>query len=346
MSSFSRAGSMDTDIHVDVGTIEHQLAALWRAEEHEGRRALTRAALWNVVAHTWNGEEHARATEILARASAAVPQRTILIRADRTSDSLPSSISSWISANCHIIGNGQQVCSEEVSIVASGAHIGHVPPLVRALLLPDMPVAVWWLGELPRDHHDYAELLLEPADRLIVDSSQFASASDFDLVLRMASETTTAPADLSWARIEEWRVATATLFDPPAMRERLGAIRVVRVTGGATTHFRAMAEALLYAGWLEAQTIGGAAFEYVPGGPERGISSVELELGDGTRAALRRDREHGTIVATADDGNGATDCIARVLPRKREDLIVRLLKRPEADRVYLKALRAALRLVQ
>jgi hypothetical protein len=38
------------------------------------------------------------------------------------------------------------------------------------------------------------------------------------------------------------------------------------------------------------------------------------------------------------------DCITRVLAQKPEDLIVRLLKRPEADRVYLKAVRIAQRL--
>jgi hypothetical protein len=38
------------------------------------------------------------------------------------------------------------------------------------------------------------------------------------------------------------------------------------------------------------------------------------------------------------------DCITRSLARESEDLIVRLLKRPEADRVYLKALKVARRL--
>jgi glucose-6-phosphate dehydrogenase assembly protein OpcA len=59
-----------------------------------------------------------------------------------------------------------------VVIVAAGERVHHVPPLVQSLLLPDMPVAVWWLGDLP-DEHEYIETLLDPADRLIVDSSHF-----------------------------------------------------------------------------------------------------------------------------------------------------------------------------
>jgi hypothetical protein len=88
----------EADRKVDVTSIERQLAELWRAEKHDGERAVTRAALWNVVAHAWTAAEHAHATEVLARASASVPQRTIVIRPIRTA---ADSIASWISANCH-----------------------------------------------------------------------------------------------------------------------------------------------------------------------------------------------------------------------------------------------------
>jgi len=72
------------DVPVNALTIEKRLADIWREEGEGEERAVTRAALWNVVAHTWNAEQHAFATGILGRASAAVPQRTIVIRADPT----------------------------------------------------------------------------------------------------------------------------------------------------------------------------------------------------------------------------------------------------------------------
>src|SRR5688572_21256830 len=263
---------VEDDIKVDVASIERQLAELWRAEKQDGERAVTRAALWNVVAHTWTAAEHARATEVLARASAKVPQRTIVVKADPRGD---ADIASWISANCHLIGGGRQVCSEEVVIVAAGERVLHIPPLVSALLLPDMPVAVWWLGDLPNDHHRYVETLLDPADRLIVDSSHFNGAADLDLVSRIGEQTTTAPADLNWARIEEWRAATAALFDPPSMRERLRAIRHLKVISGGDasfgSSFGASAEALLYVAWLTSQTETEIAFEFGRRGDEPGI---------------------------------------------------------------------------
>jgi len=323
------------DVRVDVTTIEKQLAELWRAEKADNDDAVTRAALWNVVAHTWNSVHHAHATEVLAKASASVPQRTIIVQSDPAGD---AGISSWISANCHLIGGGRQVCSEEVSIVAAGERVHHVPPLLKALLLPDMPVAVWWLGDLPHEHHHYVETLLDPADRLIVDSSYFNSADDLELVASIARKTTTAPADLNWARLEEWRAATATLFDPKPMRERMQSIRNVRVLAGGDASFGNSAAALLYASWLIVQSGAKAELEIVREGAAPGIRAVELHFDDKSKAVIRREREGGAVVAHAET---RLDCIARPLAHATEDLIVRLLKRPEADRVYLKALNMA-----
>jgi glucose-6-phosphate dehydrogenase assembly protein OpcA len=328
------------DLRVDPAAIEKQLAERWQAQTEEG--TLTKAALWNVVAHTWTSQQHAHAAEVLSRASASVPQRTIVVQADPEGR---ADMTSFISANCHLVAGGRQVCSEEVSIVASGDRVDHVPPLVSALLLPDMPVAVWWIGDLPRDLH-YAEVLLDPADRLIVDSAHFDSHEDLEFVAHIAETTTTAPADLNWARIEEWRSATATLFDPPAMRERLPSIRNVRVFSGGGTSFGALSEAFLYVAWLAAQTGREPAFDFVREGEEPGIGAVEILFEDNSNAVLRGDRDRRVVISTSDGSEAALDCVTRTLTRNEEDLIVRLLKRPEADRVYLKSLRIARRLAR
>lgn len=333
---------VENDLRVDPTTIEKQLSDLWRQEKQDGSEAVTKAALWNVVAHTWNAKHHAHATEVLARVSASVPQRTIIVEADPHG---ADDMQSWISANCHLIGGGRQVCSEEVSIRAAGERVSYVPPLVNALLLPNMPVALWWVGDLP-DQLDYAEALLDPADRLIVDSAQFDSVADLDLVSRIADHTTTAPADLNWARLDEWRAATATLFDPPPMRERLGAIRRVRVTVGGGQTFGARSEAMLYVSWMMAQTGTDFDFDFVSEGSDDGIGSVEIHFNDDAIALVRGDRERGVVLANSDGSEQALDCVTRALDRATEQLIVRLLKKPEADRVYLKTLKAARRLAR
>ena len=323
---------------VEVGLIEDRLAELWRRENEDVERAVTRAALWNVIAHSSTVAAHEHASAVLARASTAVPQRSILIHATADGE---AALASSISANCHTAAGRRQVCSEEIAIVASGRRMFQVPPLVRALLLPDMPVAMWWNGDLPDEHQAYVEALLEPTDRLIVDSRDFDGAADLELVARIAARTTTAPADLNWARIEEWRTATAALFDPPRMRERLHAIRVVRVSAGGHTSFAAMSQALLYAGWLIAQSGAGAAFEFEYDEGERGIAAVDLTLADGCAVELRRREGSNVVFAACESAGAELEGVAPSRAWRDDQLIVRLLERPQMDAVYLKSLHAA-----
>ena len=357
----SEVNPLNVDQRVDVGKIEKSLADLWRTENEKDEHAVTRAALWNVVAHTSTSELHARASETLSQASAAVPQRTIVVRSNPAAE---PEMTSWISANCHRIGGDKQVCSEEIAIVAGGDRIHRVPPLVRALLLPDMPVAVWWLGDLPNEHEDYVESLLEPADRLIVDSVHFDSPADLSVVARVAAQTTTTPADLNWVRLEEWRAATASIFDPAHMRSRLATVARVRVIAatGESDFFGHSIESLLYASWLSAQLehhvdregrVEGASgaidyrFERRRQSNEvGGISLVEITFEDGSVATITRDRELCVLTTNVDGVVSTPDSVTRTLAQQTAELITRQLKRPEGDRILAKVLPIAARLAK
>lgn len=349
------------DVKADYASIEKMLAELWRVEKRDGDTAVTRAALWNVVAHTSHARDHGQASETLARAAAAVPQRTIVIRADPEGE---PEISTWLSANCHLVGGGKQVCSEEIAIVAGGNHVHRVPPLVHALLMPDMPVAVWWVGDLPSEHAEYVDSILEPADRLIVDSAQFDEAGDLDLLARVAKKTTTLPADLNWVRLEEWRTATATLFDPPELRRRVREIRSVRIVSrcGDDAHFGGMAGAVLYAGWLSAQLGHGVDGSGKVEGPlgaidyrfERnrsegtpGIVRVEFTFADEGVATVAHEEEMSVISTTT---SGASirrpDCVTRTIAKGTDELLVRQLRLSEGDRLLMRALPVARLLAQ
>lgn len=356
------AQALEADVHVDVTTIEKSLAELWRSNKKAGDEALTRAALWNVVAHASSSELHTQASEVLGRASASVPQRTIIVRADPAA---PPEMSSWISANCHLLGGGKQVCSEEIDIVAGGDRIHRVPPLVSALLIPDMPVAVWWLGDLPNEHESYVLALLDSADRLIVDSAHFDSPADLLLINRVAEKTTTSPADLNWVRLEEWRTATASIFDPPHMRPRLLNIRRVRVTAATSEQdlFGEVAEALLYTAWLSAQLghqvdglgrvegpLGAIDYKIERQHQESGVGGItfaEIDFDDGSAATIARDRDRGILTANVDGAIGLPESVTRCIVSQRlDELIVRQLKRVEGDRILLKVLPVASRLAK
>ena len=346
----ARAASGE-ELRVDYSSIEKSLGELWRVEGAEGDKAVTRAALWNVLAHTCSPANHTLASETLSKASVSVPQRTIVVRADTKAK---DDIAAWISANCHLISGEKQVCSEEVAIVAGGSRVAQVPPLVSALLIPDMPVAVWWVGDLPDETEHYVDHLLEFADRLIIDSRWFNSVRDLIWLNKVAAKTTTAPADLNWVRLEDWRAATAAIFDGPMMREKLSAITRVRLAAneGERDFFGDSVESLYYAAWLTAQTRGTAAapidftFETVATGGEAGkLNEVHIEFGDGSEALIQRDRHRGVLMAAVDGVAHAVDNVTRVLGRRLDELIVRQLKRPEADAVFVKVLPVAIEMV-
>lgn len=342
------------DVEVDYSSIEQTLAELWRIEKNDNGEAVTRAALWNVVAHASSSEHHTNASETLGRASISIPQRTIVIR---TNPEGPAELASWISANCHLLGAGKQVCSEEISIVAGGDHVARVPPLVAALLIPDMPVAFWWVGDLPHENAAYVRSLLDTADRLIVDSVHFDSPEDLALVLRTGQKTETAPADLNWVRLDEWRAAAASVFDPPEMRGRLKTLRDIRISADVTdaAYFGETIEALYFASWLIAQAglgvdDGGGVpnlsctFEFRLG-ERRGLTRVDLEM-EGSSATVERDIERCILTTNVDGRLNVPEALTRTVQKKTDELIVRELKNPGSDRLLLKVLPFAIRLAK
>jgi len=341
---FERAAA--GQVRVDYSAIERTLAEMWLADGTNDQHTVTRAALWNVVAHTETHQHHSHASDILSKAAAAVPQRTIIVRADpKAADEM----SSYISANCHLGGEGKRVCSEEIAIVAGGERVRRVPPLVNALLIPDMPVAFWWVGDLPHENAQYVQTLLEPADRLIVDSVHFNDPGDLELVKRVADDSGTAPADLNWIRLEEWRTAAASVFDPPEMRDKLRSLKRVRITANVAdeSYFGERIESLFFASWLMAMSEAEVDCTFdLRRAENRGLVRVELELEE-SKATIERDQEK-CVLSTTIDGHALNlpDAVTRSKARNIDELIVRVLKQPNRDRLLPKILPVALDLAR
>ena len=130
----------------------------------------------------------------------------------------------------------RQVCSERVLVEAAPKAL---PSAVTSLLVPDLPVFLWWQGPFDRSDRLAAELA-GLASRVIVDSGVCSLEG-------VAAARLLAPsvADLAWAGLLPWRDAVAGLFDGPAEVKALDGIRAVDVRGPEN-------EARLMAGWLRA----------------------------------------------------------------------------------------------
>lgn len=327
---------------VDVAAIERSLAELWRQEGLGSETAVTRAALWNVVTVVRDDGARQFAREVLAQVSEVVPQRALLIQTDRNSE---DGLSAWISAHCHLVGGESQMCSEEITIVAGGRGADGVPSLVRALLLPDMPVAGWWPQGLPSG--ELEELTIATADLLIVDSRSFDGVDDLHRASVFGSHLRRGVTDLEWMRIEEWRRATALAFDNPQLRARIRGMKSLRIQYGEARRFAGRAGALLYAGWVLGQLrkldpgakIG---IELVPVEGEEAagkLLSIDIDLGEAS--GIEVVRCEGAVRAFPRGIDGAAPAVVRLFSPDSDHLVRRALAHGERDAICERALAGA-----
>ena len=119
------------------------------------------------------------------------------------------------------------------------------------LLVPDLPVFLWWTGTPPSDAR-HLDDLVGLADRLIVDSADFARADRTLPEIASLSRLHVGITDLNWARLTHWRELVAQFFDVPAWRPFLDDITGIRVGFAVDMDGRDIhpSQALLLLGWL------------------------------------------------------------------------------------------------
>ncbi len=244
-------------MRVDVQAIERELNQLWKSagEGGPGSQPVTRACTLNLVACAPNANAGNRMTNTILGITAQHPNRAILIT--NQPDAPTPQLETWVQANCQLVAPGApQVCGEQVSIDARGNATTQVASLVLALLVPDLPVVLWWPGRAPFDSPLFNRLR-NLVDRVIVDSAGFADP-DRDL-LRMATlqqgehgmQARYVISDLSWARMTPWRELTAQFFDSRVLLPHLRRLdKVVIAYEHDTAHPPNRVQALLLAGWL------------------------------------------------------------------------------------------------
>jgi glucose-6-phosphate dehydrogenase assembly protein OpcA len=333
-------------VGVDVAAIERDLGALWRKASTENA-AVTRACSWNLVVHTSTDKELERARRLADALVAVVPSRTVML--NERPDAAGSEVEAFVTANCKMMpGGGKLVCTEEITIEAHGRGGDHLPSLLRALLVPDIPSAVLWAG-LPPNTAIVAELLVG-VDRVVLDSRR---APELFRVEQLGAKVTSRVTDLNWLRWAPLRMIVASAFDPPVSPTLLfGLDRVsVECTPGTQVAGR------LLIGWLGARLGWGTPERMtdtdVPGWvfPRQGGQVVvELRMQERGAQAVTfvAGGEHVKLMVTNDstvsiDTNGATRTVAYSM-HKDEELVIAALGSRGSDKLYASALHRAVEL--
>ncbi len=241
-------------IPVAPGEIEAELARLWgpSAERVGGpdleNPNVTRVSLANLVVVDL-GPGEARVVSALDTIVARRPCRAIVLR---DGEGPERRVMAEVSALCHLPAPGlPQVCSERIVLGAGPNALDLLPGAVFALLEPDLPLILWWVGD-PRPASGLFRTLAAESARLIADLPD--PAPDLG-ALRALLDCSACPhgRDLSWFGISAWRELVAQFFDPPGAAEtlrRLGSVEVVAATppGGGVPRVAAW-----LAAWLAGQ---------------------------------------------------------------------------------------------
>jgi glucose-6-phosphate dehydrogenase assembly protein OpcA len=235
---------------VDVASLERELRALWEqmASKKQGaeQEAVTRACVHNLIVYAPGEKSDAEVNSIIAEITVQNPGRVFILLPDPSSKN--DRTNAWVSAQCYrTAGRREQVCCEQIMLRAEGEAVREIPVILAPLIVPDVPVFVWWRSQMQED--TILKDLLEPADRVIIDSALNArghqqmrnSAS----VLK-AAITETAFSDLDWARLTFWRDLVARLFDSPLARKQFAEITRVEIQAAEPISY----QPLFLASWL------------------------------------------------------------------------------------------------
>jgi glucose-6-phosphate dehydrogenase assembly protein OpcA len=239
---------------VNIARIEKELAGLWKEAAHgdvdSGNAAVVRAVSFNLVLITDENDAEQKCSDLLDEIESVHPCRSILAIFREAGQ---HSLNAWVSARCHTSGSSKQICSEQITVCCEGGRPEELASVVLPLILPDLPVFVWWRRQ--KIAWDDLKALHACARRFILDSN----AAPFDPGifndahrLIQSNSGCLYVSDLNWRRLHGWCRALADSFDgfpvPLALLNKISRVTIT-FNGESTVSNRV----LLFTGWLAAR---------------------------------------------------------------------------------------------
>lgn len=276
---FGEAETLATPMWEERGTsvraIEAELARLWGVAQAgaDGEALVTekglphaRTSVLNLIVTVVDSAAADRVVQTMMSLGIRHPSRAIVLVADH--EARGEALDARISTHCHVTPSApdERICYEQVVLTVRGEAAEHLAGVVAPILIHDLPTFVWWPGDPPFEHMVFDQLV-ELADRLIVDSSDFTDL--LTSTRRLASlRHRSGVGDLVWERLSIWQERIAQFFDASRFRRYLPNLNrmVIRYAIPAPGHrgrrvaqdpvgkvASPMAQAVLLAGWLAAR---------------------------------------------------------------------------------------------
>lgn len=232
---------------VGVAAVERYFARPWHITAVSDDERPSRALMGNLVVVCRTEDAAAEIARELPVIVGRYPARVLLLVADAAGNgtALEASVTVYRRAR----GSLEHICGECLTLRAAGHHlIDRLASVVRALLLGDLPVTLWWAtAEAPPLAGELFTQLAGLADQVVYDSHAWPDPLR-QLVVTAATIARghVAMADLAWRRPKLWRRIMAQALDPAVAPGALDAIEEIHVDHGP----HALTQAWLLVGWL------------------------------------------------------------------------------------------------
>jgi glucose-6-phosphate dehydrogenase assembly protein OpcA len=243
---------------IDAAGLEKGLNAMWAEMSEPGgggadaqAAGVVRACVLNLVVYAEGAEARAEVDGLLGEVFERHPCRAIVLAAER--GAAGPRLDAFVSTRCQLSARGsKRICGEQITVEAAGAAVETASTAVAPLLVPDVPVFLWW-KDIPHYEDKLFTRLAGMADRVVIDSASFDEPhEDLLRLARLLEGGRLRLSDLNWGRLTSWRSLVAGFWDVADYRDSLA--RIERVVIGYDPPDRAPAQvaakALLALGWL------------------------------------------------------------------------------------------------
>src|SRR5215218_7964011 len=240
---------------IDASKLERELNAMWAEmsapDDGGGSAGVVRACVLNLVVYAEGAEERAEVDDLLSEVVERHPCRAIVLAVERGAQE--PSLEAYVSTRCQLSSRGsKRICGEQITIEAAGAAVDTAASAVAPLLVPDVPVFLWW-KDIPHYDDKLFTRLAGMADRVVIDSASFDRPHED--VRRLASLLEGGRmrlSDLNWGRLTSWRALVAGFWDVADYCDSLARIEkiVIEYDPPDRSHEEIAPKALLALGWM------------------------------------------------------------------------------------------------
>ncbi len=359
---------------VPLRDVERELSRRQRAVRGPGENPVVRACMSNLIVFCDKVELAEAMADQVPAIMAAHPARVLLLVAEPGPGD--ESVKAGVNVRGHLVDPGRWVISEQVTLHAKGRGVEGLPSAVRALVIGDLPINLWWaVPQPPPAAGVLLHELAETAQQVIYDSIGWPEPARGvvmtgawleQLDTQRSADRWRVASDLNWRRLKYWRRIVSQALAPATAPGALESITEVRLEHGP----HAVVQAWELVSWLASRlgwrvqtgkvepNVEIAWQVKAAHGPVtvriRRLSEGPSELSrvrvactlDGEPSAITFTAEEGHHLAAVPEGTGVAARTVTVQQMALAELIARQLSDRERDPIFHESMAVARILAQ